>query len=185
MSRPHTDPARAVDLPSWTQTVRAQRAAAQEVARLVADTLLVHFPQAAYFVLDIDYDRDLATDLFPNSIRDPQGQILTDFASHRLPPLPAGDPLRARWGSYDPTDIFQVRHVLRTLRLSGGEFDDFPEELRHVDRDDEGYIPCLLLSPQARPERWARWDAEDDDRERLLRPYSAPRPPSGTAGPEV
>ncbi|QDN54056.1 hypothetical protein [Streptomyces sp. S1D4-20] len=183
MTRPQTDPARAADLASWTQTLRAQRAAAQDVARLVADTLRVQFPQAAYFVLKIDYDRDLATDLFPDSIRDAEGQILTDFESARLPLLPATDPLRALWGSHDPADIFQVRHVLRTLRLSGGDFDDFPEDLRNDDRDDEGYIPCLLLSPQARPERW---EAKDDDhRERLLRPYSAPRPPSGTTRPEA
>lgn len=160
MTCPQAAPA--ADIASWNQALRAQRAAAQDVARLVADTLRAQFPQAAYFVLEIDYDRDPATDLFPDSIRDAQGQILTDFESPRLPPLPATDPLRARWGSHDPADLFQVRHVLRTLRLSGGAFDDFPEDLRN-DNDDEGYIPCLLLSEQARPERWDTWDAEDDD----------------------
>ncbi|MFD7551518.1 hypothetical protein [Streptomyces sp. NPDC059816] len=185
MTHPHTDSARPADLASWTMMLRAQRGAAQEIARLVADTVLVHFPEAAYFVLWIDYDGDLATDLFPESVRDAQGQILTDFDSSRLPSLPATDPLRARWGGYDPADAVQVRHVLRSLRLSGGEFDNFPEDLRR-DGDDEGYVPCLLLSPQARPDRWDTWDAEDDDdRERLLRPYSAQRPSSGTAGPEA
>jgi hypothetical protein len=172
--RPQADPACATDIASWSRTVHAQRAAARDVARLVADTLRGQFPQAAYLVLWIDPERDLATDLFPSSIRDAEGQILTDFMEAApLPPLPAKDPLRALWGGHDPADAFQVRHVLRTLRLSGATFDNFPEDLRN-EGDDEGDIPCLLLSPQARPERW---EPEDDDhRERLLRPYSAPQP---------
>ncbi|MET9778606.1 hypothetical protein ABZ023_30880 [Streptomyces sp. NPDC006367] len=145
------------------------------MAHLVADTLRAQFPQAAYLVLWIDPERDLATDLFPSSIRDGEGKILTDFTdADSLPPLPARHPLRARWGSHDPADAFQIRHVLRTLRVSGAVFDDFPEDLRN-EGDGEGEIPCLLLSPQARPERWET--ENEDHRERLLRPYSAPQSP--------
>ncbi|MGW0334297.1 hypothetical protein ACWD0J_20920 [Streptomyces sp. NPDC003011] len=176
----HT-PASLVDIASWTQTLQSQRADARGVARLVADTLRVQFPQAAYLVLFIDDDRDMATDLFPDSLRDAEGQILNDFDSPKLPPLPEDSPLRPLWGTHSPTDLFQVRHILRTLRLSGAAFDDYPEDLR-TEKDDEGYIPCLLLSSQARPEQW-NYDDDDDDRERLLRPYSAPDPQqSGAAG---
>ncbi|MGW2421476.1 hypothetical protein ACWC0C_19880 [Streptomyces sp. NPDC001709] len=171
----------AIDIVSWMEAVRAQRAAAQGVARLIADTLRVQFPQAAYLVLWIDHERDTATDLFPDSIRDAGGRILTDFTeADPLPPLPGAHPLRALWGSHEPADVFQVRHLLRTLRLGGGDFDNFPEDLRN-DQDDEGDIPCLLLSGEARPERW---EAEDEDHsERLLRPYTAPRPFAGVVQP--
>ncbi|MEU5476681.1 hypothetical protein [Streptomyces mirabilis] len=167
------------DMTSWTQALENQRTAARGIARLVADTLRTQFPQAAYLVLFIDDEHDLATDLFPNSIRDANGRTLNDFSSSLLPPLPADSPLLALWGSYSPIDAFQVRHVLRTLRLSGAAFDDYPADLRTED-DDEGFIPCLLLSSQARPEEWER---DEDDRERLLRPYSAPHPQR--PGPEA
>ncbi|MGW2657035.1 hypothetical protein ACWC1D_25685 [Streptomyces sp. NPDC001478] len=171
------DPIRGADVASWTETIRAQRAAARDVARLVADTLRAQFLGAAYLVLCIDHYRELDTDLFPASIRDAEGTILTDFESAELPPLPAGDELRALWSGHDPADAFQVRHVLRTLRVSGAAFDDFPEDLR-IEGDADGYIPCLLLSSQARPEWWEYGD--EDYRERLLRPYSAPQPPAET-----
>ncbi len=170
------------DIASWTQVLHQQRTAARSIARLVADTLRTQFPQAAYLVLSIDYDRDLATDLFPASLRDANGQILNDFANSELPPLPDGSPLRSLWGPHSPTDFYQVRYILRTLRLSGAAFDDYPTDLR-TDHDDEGYIPCLLLSTQARPEQWT-YDVEDDDyNERLLRPYSTQHPPQ--TGPEA
>jgi hypothetical protein len=167
------------DMTSWTQALENQRTAARGIARLVADTLRTQFPEAAYFVLFIDDERDLATDLFPASIRDANGRTLNDLSSDKLPSLPADSPLLALWGNYSPTDVFQVRHVLRTLRLSGAAFDDYPTDLR-TEHDDEGFIPCLLLSSQARPEEW---DRDEDDRERLLRPYSAPHPQQ--PGPEA
>jgi hypothetical protein len=170
------------DITSWTQTLQSQRAAARGIARLIADTLRTQYPQAAYLVLYIDDDRDLATDLFPASLRDADGHTGNDFDDSQLPPLPDDSPLRPLWGDHCPTDVFQVRHILRTLRLSGAVFDDYPNDLR-TEGDDEGYIPCLLLSDQARPERWAYADDGDDYPERLLRPYSAPAPGSQAATP--
>ncbi|MGW3308156.1 hypothetical protein ACWDG9_16400 [Streptomyces sp. NPDC001073] len=170
------------DMASWTQVLHQQRTAARSIARLVADTLRTQFPQAAYLVLHIDDDRDLATDLFPHSLRNADGHTGYDFDSAHLPSLPDDSPLLPLWGGHSPTDLFQVRYILRTLRLSGAVFDDYPTDLRTED-DDEGYVPCLLLSDQARPEQWAYADDGDDYPERLLRPYSAPAPGSPAATP--
>jgi hypothetical protein len=73
-----------------------------------------------------------------------------------------------------PVDAFQLRYLLRTLRVSGATFDDFPMDLRtDEDDEDDGTMPCLLLSSQARPNHW---QPDDGYHDLLLRPYSAPRP---------
>jgi len=155
----------------WIEANRGHRAA----ARLIADTLRAQFPGAAYLVLSIDPESRISSDLFPESVRDARGKILTDFDDHRLLPVPADSAVSAAWCGTQPCNAFHLRSILRALRVSGGTFDDFPEDLR-APHEGDSFLPCMLLSEQARPERWDSEDASEACDLRL-RPYSrGPRP---------
>jgi hypothetical protein len=168
-------PLGAVD--AWRQAAEAQRRAARDVGRTIADTLSVQFPGAAYLTLKVQEDTPRDWELFPETVRDPAGHVLFDFATD-LPPLPPehGE-LRKQWGALNPANAFDVRALLRFLYIAGAVFDRLPEDLEGEDDDAEQERLCLLLSPQARP---ATWEAEDPDHwqveARRLRPYAVARP---------
>ncbi|MFD9824288.1 hypothetical protein [Streptomyces violascens] len=169
------EPTPYTSLGAWMDAVRMQRAAAQDVARLLADTLRQQFPGAAYLTLHLDPERDALTRLSPDTVRDATGHVLHDFEfNHRLPPVEAGSQLDAAWSHFRPFDAFDLRLVLRLLDNGGSRFDNYPEDLRTEDDTHEGiWLLCLLLSTSARPDSWP--DA-DDLGDMLLRPYHAPRP---------
>ncbi|MEU5436489.1 hypothetical protein AB0G73_24350 [Streptomyces sp. NPDC020719] len=151
-----------------------QRAAAQDIARLIAETLRAQFPAAAYLAMTIEGEREAFTQLFPHSVRDAAGGILCDFEDHLLPPVAHSSPLNTAWGKLSPRDPFDLRTVLRLLFHGGGQFDDYPENLRIEGDEPEGvWMPCLLLSDAARP---ARWENPDCPTDLVLRPCSAARP---------
>ncbi|WP_431921440.1 hypothetical protein [Nonomuraea jabiensis] len=163
--------------PAWQHSLTGLYGLGHQMARLIADTLRLQFPDAAYLVLFIDEEmEDRDYELFPHSIRDANGEIIYDFSDACLPPI---DDERAKsaWGHLNPRDAFQLRWLLRQLYIVGHRFDNLPEDLLH-EEDGEVAPPCLLLSEQARPHQWEPTSPQDIERlgPRLLRPCCAPRP---------
>lgn len=154
----------------WESAVTKLYNAAQDVARLIANTIRAQFDGAAFLVLNIDEDmgeRDI--ELFPEDIRDADGVILYDFESAVLPAVNAE--LSRKWGDLNPRDAFNLRWLLRQLYIAGVEFDALPLDLM-LDHDPDP-SPCLLLSERARPRVWKQSVHSGG---RLMRPYSAVEP---------
>jgi hypothetical protein len=147
---------------------------ARGLARTIADTLTAMYPSAAYLVLERDEDEpDL---LFFDSIRDVTGRILCDFEPPSLLPELTDRELREAWGELDPRTPRNLLNVIRRLSDVGGCFDFLPDSADHEDDPGDLDLLCLLLSDQAEPGLWD-WGGEA-----ILRPYSAPRPPTGAPG---
>lgn len=150
---------------------------ARGLARTIADTLTAMYPSAAYLVLE--RDEDDADVLWLHSIRDVTGGILCDFepASAALPGLTDAD-LRQAWGELDPQLPGDLLDLVRRMGDVGGCFDFLPDSAeRDDDPGDSGpSLLCLLLSDQAEPGLWD-WGGEA-----ILRPCSAPRPPTTAPG---
>lgn len=163
---------RYVTIEEWEESAAAQRTAARGVARLIADTLRAQLPGAAYLVLTSDPEHERATCLFPHSVRDEAGAVLYDFEDHLLPPVEHGTPLSAAWADLSPRDAFDLRFILRCLYTAGAVFDTYPADLRADGDPEEESLPCLLLSPAARPE--LQYENDEDAGQRLLRPYGPP-----------
>ncbi|MGW1870437.1 hypothetical protein ACWCPS_33445 [Streptomyces mauvecolor] len=140
-----------VTIEEWEESAAAQRAAAQGVTRLIADTLRHQFPGAAYLVLTSDSEHERAAHLFPHSIRDETGAALYDFEDHLMPPVEHVTPLSAAWWDLSPRDPFDLRLILRCLRTAGSVFDTYPADLRADGDPAEERLPCLLLRPYSPP----------------------------------
>lgn len=148
---------------------------ARGLARTIADTLTAMYPSAAYLVLERDDDDSDV--LWLHSIRDVSGGLLCDFASAALPGL-ADAELRQAWGELDPEQPWNLLHLIRRMEHVGGCFDFLPDSAeRDDDPGDSGpSLLCMLLSDQAEPGLW-NWGGE-----KILRPYSAPRPTASAPG---
>ncbi|MCZ4098094.1 hypothetical protein [Streptomyces sp. H39-C1] len=176
----HASPKRPyANLAEWDDVRAATHATGQRIAHVIADTLRLQFPAAAYLVM---HRCDYSGDLYLDSVRDARSVYVWDFRQEGGPgrsyaPIPSelaqGGSLLAAWGRRDPTNPAHLQFLLQELDWAGCGFDVLPDDLDGAagtdDRWDETNSPelCLLLSDQARP---ARWDHD------ALRPYSAVRP---------
>lgn len=163
---PYTDPTAAE---AWQQAEAELVTSAQRLARLIADTLTAMLPEAAYLVLTCDDGDELEL----HSLLSAQGFLLWDFIHHDdpLPALPPDSPLGAQWPD-DPRRATTLLPLLAALRRRGMTFDHLPEQL--AVGDVPRFAHCLLLSPTARPARWA-WDCAEADIQHRLRPYPIAR----------
>ncbi|MCX4919847.1 hypothetical protein [Streptomyces sp. NBC_00687] len=148
------------------------------LARLIADTLTAQYDgAAAYLVLDEEsYSGDFIGLV---GVLDAEGSCLFKFGDYTapLPPLPPGSPLADAWGSRDPADPWTLAKAVQGLYQTGAIFDRLPVDRLPLASDSSTAAEahyCLLLSTAARPDCW---DFEEAATARLVRPYSAPRPP--------
>ncbi|WP_406834822.1 hypothetical protein ACICHK_00160 [Streptomyces sp. AHU1] len=170
---------------TWNEFVDATariREANDALARLIADTLSAQFGgAAAYLVL---HEAESADFMGLVSVLDAKGFCLFEFGDDTatLPPLPPGSPHGSAWGSRDPAEPWTVCRAVQGLYQTGALFDRLPLDCLPLACEstaaEEHY--CLLLSTAARPDFW---DYDAADTARLVRPYSAPRPPSGHQAP--
>ncbi|MEW1568441.1 hypothetical protein AB0454_36370 [Streptomyces sp. NPDC093509] len=165
---------------TWNEYVDAIariREANNALARLIADTLTAQYDgAAAYLVLDEAESADFMGFV---SVLDADGSCLFEFGDDTatLPALPPDSPLARSWSSRDPGEPWTLCTAVQGLYQTGAIFDRLPLDRLPLASDsstaaEEHY--CLLLSTAARPDLW---DFEEADMARLVRPYSAPRPP--------
>ncbi|MEV6533744.1 hypothetical protein AB0M86_29800 [Streptomyces sp. NPDC051639] len=171
---------------TWNQYIDATariREANNALARLIADTLTAQYEgAAAYLVLNEDESADFMGLV---SVLDAEGACLFAFGDDTatLPPLPPGSVLADAWGSRDPAKPWTVCTAIQGLYQTGAIFDRLPLDRLPLASDsstaaEEHY--CLLLSAAARPDFW---DFDEANMARLVRPYSAPRPPETRQAP--
>ncbi|MET8291498.1 hypothetical protein ABZV80_40950 [Streptomyces sp. NPDC005132] len=166
--------------PALLEATDRLRDAAGALARLIADTLTAQFDVAAYLILEDDEHGDA---LWLHSVLDASGRTLFTFSDGTMLPAVADDsPLRAAWGQLNPGDPASLEQAVHGLRQARAIFDHVPDDLLcDAITDDHS---CLLLSTSAHPGCWDfGWDFDGDDARRLVRPYSAPRPPVKVRAP--
>lgn len=133
-------PAPATVIAHFERAESALRDHAEQIQRLIADTLAAMFPGAAYLVLLGD---EVDGSIHLHSIVDAGGAVLHDFDDDR--PLPALDPLlRTQWGRHDPSDPDQIEFLLRAARDAGAYLGQLPDHLREP-RQMRRWSPCLPL----------------------------------------
>ncbi|MFF2386982.1 hypothetical protein [Streptomyces sp. NPDC058108] len=160
--------------PAFLETTDRLRGAAKALARLIADTLTTQIDGAAYLILEDDEHGDA---LWLHSVLDAGGRTLFAFSDGTTLPAVADDSsFRAAWGQLDPGDPASLELAVHGLRQARAVFDSVPDDLPcDAITDDHS---CLLLSTDARPGCWDfGWDFDGEDALRLVRPYSASRPP--------
>ncbi len=170
---------------AWLAAAEAQRKQARRVARLVADTLAVQFPGAAYLTLYVEDENPRDWHLLLQDVRDGVGAVLFDFrVGAQMPDLgPEHDELRSSWGDLDCANDTDLRAVVRLLYIAGAVYDRLPVDLDDSSEDEE--VLCMLLSAEARPYEWCQYPDRWGVEERRLRPYCAAGPEAdigGTAG---
>lgn len=161
--------------PAFTDAMDRLREHSQSLARLIADTLTGQFDGAAYLILEHDEHDEFSC---LHSVLAADGRTLFPFADRAvLPALAEDSPLRGAWGQLDPADPRSLLMAAQGLHQARAVFDDVPDDLPCEDITDDH--TCLLLSAEARPGCWLfGWDFDGEAAGRLVRPYSAPRPPA-------
>jgi hypothetical protein len=159
--------------------------AAHRAARLLADTLTAHLPNAAYLVLGFDDDSCHNQRLIPDRLCDPDGHAIHRFThTGRLPDRSTGHPLHQQlltaWRDLDPADPRTLTRIIRALATAGEFADRMPCDLPGLDPDEDfGDLPVMALVPAARLDR----PGLAADLPQLLRPHrpTAPAPPTAPA----